>query len=131
MKHLFTIFSFISILTFSIASCQKPEEATALNVKSSALSFNEEGGEKTLTFVANKNWKISVEDSWCHVSSTSGNLTESEAVSLTVSCDRNSTYGERECTITIMCAELSEFISVTQSANLAIILSTTEKVVSC
>ena len=83
-----------------------------------------------MTFVANKNWKISVEDSWCHVSSTSGNLTESEAVSLTVSCDRNSTYGERECTITIMCAELSEFISVTQSANLAIILSTTEKVVS-
>ena len=130
MKHLFKIFSVISILAFSIASCQKPEEATALNVKSSAFSFNEEGGEKTLTFVANKNWKISVEDSWCHVSSTSGSLTESEAVSLTVTCDRNSTYGDRECTITIMCAELSEFISVTQSANLAIILSTTEEVVS-
>lgn len=129
MKHFYSIFSII-ILVISMLSCQKPEVATSLNVKSSSLSFNEDGGDMVLTFVVNKSWKVSVGESWCHVSSSSGNLTDNDVVNLTVSCDKNNTFDNRECTITIVCAELSEFVSVTQSANREIILSSTEEIVS-
>lgn len=130
MKHFYSIFSIIIILAISMISCQKPEVATSLNVKSSSLTFNDNGGELVLTFVANKDWKVNIGDSWVHVSQSSGNLSDTDVVNLTVSCDKNNTFSMRECTITIVCAELSEFVTVTQSENRAIILSPTEEIVS-
>ena len=114
----------ICILSLFV-SCTPKEEPTALNVKNKEFSFSDTGGKQTLSFVVNKSWKINCPDSWCTVSQTSGNVSNSDVVSLEVSCKPNDTFSERESTITVICAELSEFVTIKQAANYTLEVSQT------
>jgi hypothetical protein len=115
-KVLISFLAIICVLNL-YTSCSSKEEPTALNVKNKEFLFSDNGGVQTLSFVVNKSWIINCPESWCTVSQTSGNVSNSDVVSLEVSCKPNDTFSARESTITVICAELSEFITIKQDAN--------------
>lgn len=117
---LFTI-CFVSILVFS--SCEKE---TILTVNQASLSINNSGGSQTVNIVANKVWSASSNQSWCKVSPSSGDGSDNSNFTLSVSCDANTTYDARTCTITITCEELTKTISVSQAEGKGLIISQTE-----
>ena len=121
---LFTI-CFVSILLFS--SCEKE---TILTVNQASLSFNNSGGSQTVNIVANKVWSASSNQSWCKVSPSSGDGSDNSNITLSLSCDANTTYDARTCTITITCEELTKTISVSQAEGDGLVVSQTEYSIS-
>ena len=119
MKRIFALL-FVVICLFS---CQKAPFLT-LNTPST-LTFTEQGGTQDIIFQANRDWSASSSDSWCKVSPASGNAAEGN-ISFKVSCDPNSTYDTRSCTVTIKVEELTEIITVNQETNLGLLISPTE-----
>ena len=97
----------------ALAGCEKAAELSLGNDK---LEFPEDGGNGTVSFVANKAWTASSDASWCKVSPASGDAPEGGSVSLAVTCEANETYDGRSCTVTVRCAELSAAVKVTQAA---------------
>lgn len=112
------LFSFILLLIF--ASCEKE---TVLTVDLKELSFTETGGSQTITLIANKPWVVGASQSWCNVSPSGGD--EASRSRITITCDANTTYDFRSCTVTITCAELMETISISQASNNGLMLSQT------
>lgn len=108
------------ICIIGVSSCE-PE--TILLVSQTTLSVTDDGGTSSLSFTANKAWTASSDQSWCKVSPSSGDASEKNNVTISVSCDANTTYDSRSCTITVQCAELSKTISVTQETNLGLLIS--------
>lgn len=105
----------------SLFSCQKAPFLT-LNTPSS-ISFSEQGGTQDIIFQANRNWSASSSESWCKVSPASGTASNGP-VSVTVRCDANTTYDDRTAMVTITIEELSQTVTVSQPANLGIVLPT-------
>ena len=91
------------------------EKAAELSLKNDKVEFPADGGNETVSFVANKAWTASSDASWCKVSPASGDASENGSVSLTLTCEANETYDGRSCTVTIRCAELSAAVKVTQA----------------
>lgn len=106
------------ILTFS---CQKAPELSVTSPSSIDLSVD--GGIGSITFTANRNWKASSSDSWVIVSPMSGEASD-KPVTVNVHCNANTTYEDRTASVTIRMEELSKTVTIKQSANLDIILST-------
>ena len=106
-----------------LASCEKE---TMLTVNQSSLSFNNSGGSQTVNLIANKVWSASSNQGWCKVSPSSGDGSDNSNFTLSVSCDANTTYDERSCTITVVCEELTSTITVTQAEGKGLIVSQTE-----
>lgn len=106
-----------------LASCEKE---TILTVNQSSLSFNNSGGSQTVNLIANKVWSASSNQGWCKVSPSSGDGSDNSNFTLSVSCDANTTYDERSCTITVVCEELTSTITVKQAEGKGLIVSQTE-----
>ena len=85
-----------------------------LTINQAALSFDSSGGNQSVSLVANKVWSASSSRSWCKVSPSSGDGSDNSKFTLSVSCDANTTYDERSCTITVVCEEMTKVIAVTQ-----------------
>ena len=102
-----------------IAACQKAPELTLTG--SSNIELSVDGSSATITFTANRDWRVSSSDSWVSVSPSSGTASDGP-VSVTVRCNANTTYDDRTATVTITMEELSQAITVRQPANLGIIL---------
>lgn len=96
-----------------VSSCEKAPLLT-LNCPSN-ISFPVEGGSQTVSFSTNRDWKVSSSESWCTVSPSSG-VSGQENSTFKISCDRNTSYDTRVCTITITAEELIETITVSQDA---------------
>lgn len=109
-------------LCLAVTSC---EPKTALSVSTSSLSFDNKGGSQTVTVSANKAWSVTPGQAWCKVSPTAGDG-KTDNVTLSVSCDPNTTYDARSCAITVVCEELSATINVTQAEGTGLIVSQTE-----
>ena len=90
------------------------EPETYLFVDEKPLSFTAEGGGATIDMIANKNWSVSSDNSWCTVTPASGGGDVGGA-RLTVTCNKNEGYDVRTATITISCAEMMKRLSVNQS----------------
>ena len=99
-----------------VCSC---EQETTLTVDQTAISFGIDGGQQTIKILTNKAWNCTSGQSWCKVSPSSG----SGDGSITISCEANSDYDDRSCTITINAAELSKSITVTQSKKGGLVIS--------
>lgn len=104
-----------------LAGCQKPPLLTLSG--DSTVEVVENGGSATITFTANRDWSVAPSDSWIHVSPSSGSASD-KPVSVTVSCDPNTTYGERNGTVSIKAEDLSQTVSVKQAANGGLIVQT-------
>lgn len=101
------------------------EPETFLFVDDKPLSFSAEGGGATIDMVANKNWSVSSDNSWCVVSPGSGGG-DAGGTRLTVTCSKNESYDNRTATITISCAEMMKRVSVTQSAKGIVVIDKSE-----
>ena len=93
-----------------------------LSVSQTALSFENSGGNQSVTLTANKVWTASSNQGWLRVSPSSG---EGNAT-LSVSCEGNATYDTKTGTITIVSEELTSTISVTQEEGLGLLISQPE-----
>ncbi len=118
MKRVFSII--LSIITgLLFVSCEQP---TMLSVSQTALSFDNGGGNQSVTITANKVWTASSNQGWLRVSPSSGEGT----ATLSVSCEANTTYDSRTGTITIKSEELTQTISVTQAEGQGLLVSQVE-----
>ena len=103
----------------SFAGCQKAPELTISGPTNIELSAD--GSSASITFTANRDWKVTSSDSWVSVSPSSGTAADG-AVSVSVRCNANTTYEDRTATVTIKMEELSQPVTVRQPANLGIVL---------
>ena len=104
-----------------LAACQKAPELTITSPSSIELGADGNGG--TITFTANRDWVASSSASWITVSPASGEASD-KSVTVSVRCSTNTTYEDRTAIVTIRMEELSKTVTIKQSANLDIILST-------
>ena len=116
-----------------LGSCSKeeiPAEITPTgNSKtyfSKSLDFTSDGGENMITFTSNKDWKIEMsqsggQTSWCSVSPTEGKAGEN---TVKIKTTRNTTYDDRNVTLTLTANELTKKIVVTQKQKDALTLTT-------
>ena len=115
---LFAVLAITGFL-FGMSSCQKAPELTITGPTNIELSAD--GSSASITFTANRDWKVTSSDSWVSVSPSSGTAADG-AVSVTVRCNANTTYEDRTATVTIKMEELSQAVMVKQPANLGIVL---------
>ena len=115
--------SFISPLTVLVLflSCQKAPELILTGP--SSIELNADGSSSSITFTANRDWRVSSSDAWVTLSPSSGTASEGP-VTVTVRCNANTTYDDRTATVTISMEELSQTVTVRQPANLGIVLPT-------
>ena len=118
MKRITTVLMLVTLFFF--AACEKE---TVLTVDLTDLSYTDAGGSQTITIIANKPWTISASQSWCKVSPSGGE--EASGSRISISCDANTTYDARSCTVTVTCAELMKTISISQATNNGLMLSQT------
>ena len=129
MKRLFPFFTAI-IVTFGIlGSCQKASEHKdqedpmfAYNGPSS-IELSADGSSSPISFTANRDWTVSTSDSWVSVSPSSGPSSKG-SITVSVSCDPNTTYEDRSATVTIRMGNLTQVVTVFQPANKGIIVPT-------
>lgn len=103
------------VLLCLFCSCEK-EPFLVLNSPDS-VHFTDQGGTQQVSFTANHDWSIMSSASWFKVSPLSGLKSEGE-VSLTITCDPNTTYDSRNATVTLRSEDLRRTIKVTQDSNL-------------
>lgn len=89
------------------------------------INFTSNAASKTLSFEASKNWQIKFigqaeAASWCHLSETAGDAGKH---SIKVSVDENSTYDERNASISITSGTVTKTVVVTQKSEDALLLS--------
>jgi hypothetical protein len=120
-RLLFYVLAFVG-LGLSLYSCQK---APVLEFTgSTAVSFTRDGGSQRITFTTNRDWSVSSSQSWCKASPATGSASDTP-ITVTLSCEANSTYDERSATITIKADELTQVIVVSQETGLGLIVSPT------
>lgn len=121
MRRLVTFaLTLISVLAL-LPSCQKAPELTITSPTSVELSAD--GSSGSITFTANRDWRVSSSGSWVSVSPSSGTASDG-TVTVSVRCNANTTYEDRTATVTITMEELSKTVTVRQPANMGIVLPT-------
>lgn len=118
MKRVFVLLLSLSITIFS--SCEKE---TLLSVDLTSVSFTDAVESQTISLTANKPWTVNSSQSWCKVSPSGGEEAANSRV--TITCDANTSYDERSCTVTFTCAELTKTVSVTQATNKGLLVAQT------
>ena len=115
--------SLLPLLLFFLCIFSSCEKETVLSVDQTSLSYTDAGGSQTVSLTANKPWSVKCDQSWCKVSPSSGEEAASSKIS--ISCDANTTYDARNCTVTFTCAELTKTVSVSQATNNGLLVSQT------
>jgi hypothetical protein len=105
-----------TFLVLTLISCE-----TELIVTESSFDATSEGMKATINIDVNNDWAASSSEEWCILSPTNGDKNV-HAISLTV--QRNHTYNDRECYITIQSKDKSETIIVKQKQLDGIVLET-------
>ncbi len=85
----------------------------AISVSKSALEFDVEAGEQSVTLTANHEWSALVSDTWVNVSPD--NSTQQNAT-ITIKVQRNETGKSREASVTLMAGTARASIQVKQEA---------------
>ena len=121
MKRILTLALTLLCALALLPSCQKAPELTITSPASIDLSAD--GSSGSITFTANRAWRVSSSDSWVTLSPSSGEPSETP-VTVSVRCSANTTYEDRTATVTITMEELSQKVTVRQPANKGIVLPT-------
>lgn len=121
MKRAFTLFLSLLCLIAVVPSCQKAPELTITSPANIELSAD--GSSGSITFTANRDWRVSSSDSWVTVSPSSGAASDGP-VTVNVRCNANTTYEDRTATVTVTMEGLTQTVTVRQPANLGIVLPT-------
>lgn len=122
MKRLLNLLGIVLALSIVATSCEKAPFLTLSTPKT--INFTDQGGTQSITFTANRDWSVSSSDSWCKVSPSSGNKADGN-ITITLTCEPNTTYDPRSASLTVRVEELSETITVTQDTNLGLLVSPT------
>lgn len=104
-----------TIALFAVIAFVSCEKETLLTVDQTSISFTDAGGSQTVMLTANKTWSVSSTQSWCKVSPSGGE--EAAGSRITISCDANTTYDARNCTVTFTCAEMTKSVTISQATN--------------
>ena len=115
----FLAFVFSAVLL--VSACQKEPSLTVSGPAS--LELSADGGSQTFTFTSNRDWTVTSSDSWVSVSPSSESASDNP-VTITVKGSANTTYGERNATVTIKAEGLTQSITLRQPANPGLILPT-------
>ena len=103
-----------------LSSCVKE---TVLTIDQKSLSFTSAGGTQTVSLTANKAWTASVDQNWCKVSPAAGS--DAAGSQISISCDMNSSYDERSCTVIFTSAEMTVTVGITQDGGKSPVLGPT------
>jgi len=122
MKRSLNLLGIVLTLSIIATSCEKAPFLTISTPKT--INFTDQGGTQSITFTANRDWSVSSSDSWCKVSPFSGSKADGN-ITVTLTCEPNTTYDPRSATLTVRVEELSETITVTQDTNLGLLVSPT------
>ncbi len=121
------------VVVLSFTSCSDDDEPTEVSYSSSYFNEAEtvvsaSSSSLTLRFTTNKNWEIDAESSsnWIQFDSQSG---EAGVNSVIITCAENTTYSEREATITLIVDDTVNSFVIRQMAKGKIQLSATETTV--
>lgn len=96
--------------TTTISIYQEPEPEYLTLSSYDPIKFGLYGGSETLTITSNVDWKISCNESWLNLSTTSG----SGSGILKLSVDENKTVGTRDASVIIYYSNTSATIKVSQ-----------------
>ncbi len=89
-----------------------PSTQTSISITPSALTFDDKGGEKsvTVTCSTSKTWSLSGGESWCTASRTTG----FNGATVTFTAEANTSTDERNATYTFICGDKTVKLVVTQ-----------------
>lgn len=118
----------VALLAAVAISCQK-EPVLELS-GSQALTFASKGGSQNFSFITNSDWTVSPSESWCRVSQSSGEAAEGP-ITLTVTCEVNTSYDERSCTVTVQIDGLSATVAILQSQADGLIADVSSLLIDC
>ena len=112
--------SILVLSTLLLAGCEKEP---FLTVDQPSVTFDAEGGTIQVALSVNRAWTLTSDREWCTATPVDGN--GKGEVPLRLTCEPNTTYGQRSCTVRIRAEELQLAILVTQLQNDAIIATPT------
>lgn len=95
-----------------------PEDVT-LEISTTDLLFEAQGGEKEFTITCNTGWTITNESAWCTTNATSGNGNRT----VTVTASASSETADRNTNLTVKAGGKTQIVTVTQKHANALILS--------
>lgn len=105
---------------------QQQGQEAILSVSQTALSFDNNGGEKTVEVTASRFFSISSNVSWCKASPSSGDGSKNHQQYISISCEPNNDAEKRTGTVTVTSGNKSASVTVTQDEGKALRLSQTE-----
>jgi hypothetical protein len=101
-----------------------PSQTLEINTSSATSTFGAEGGTTQITLTASSSWTADVTATrtvdWCSVSPTSG---AAGTATLTITTQPNTTYDERNATVTIKSGTLARTFTLTQKQQDAMLLT--------
>lgn len=104
-------------LMLSFSACQKPEQPVtpALDVQTTAVSFDKDGGDIKVSFTTNVDWAASTSADWITLSPKSGTSSKyNQELILTASANDGD---DRTAEVTIKTATLSATVAVSQKSS--------------
>lgn len=119
---LFTVFSCLSWVGCSDGGDTPIEPSITLTGETSQ-TLETAGGKFSISFTSAKDWTAASSQSWCHLSTTSG---QAGTVTITATVSENTTPDDREAKITIVSETVSKVITVTQKQKDALVVAKNE-----
>lgn len=122
MKTIYHSILFNLFICFVVVCCSEEQHIDpSIGISdSTSLIFDTTGGNQTVSFTSAKSWTASSGQSWCKVTPTSGN---GGTMSISISADENTTYDERNTSITIQSETVSKRITITQKQKDALMVT--------
>lgn len=102
------------LVLISMSSCQKVSRLV-MNEPSS-YEIGADGSVVTISFITNRYWQINCSETWIKASPSSG-FGSDNPIYVTIHCDANKSFEDRDCSLSINVPELSRTIKIFQEAN--------------
>ena len=123
LKKIFSLCLILLLSAFYSCSSSDPEVKPELTVAKEELTLAKGSGTITLDIKSNVDWTATSSQSWCTLSTSSG---EAGTKQITVAVTENTTNDNREAVITVAAGSLSKQIKVTQElTNLLVVKKST------
>lgn len=122
MKTISHFMLFYLFIYFEIVGCSEEQHLDpSISISGpTSLVFDTAGGNQTISFTSAKSWTVSSGQDWCKVTPSNGN---GGTTSISILADENTTYDERNTSITIQSETISQRITITQKQKNALMLT--------
>lgn len=102
------------VLSISVFYCCKNEPDIILTTSSDVLTLKPTNGSQTLLITSNSEWNITINDSWCTLSDTTGTGNKE----IVILCNDNLSEISRQTTVTINYGDQSKSVVVKQNGGI-------------